>query len=190
MRRRKFITLLGGVAAWPLAARAQQPGKVPAIGLLGAAASSVWRPWTDAFVQRLGELGWIEGRTITIEYRWAEGRPERFAEIAAEFVRRNVDVIVTAESAVAAVKQATSTIPIIIALGPDPIAAGLVESLSRPGGNITGLSNVQIDLAGKRLELLREVVPNLRRLAILANVGHQTSMLEMDEVHCGAQARH
>jgi putative tryptophan/tyrosine transport system substrate-binding protein len=188
MKRREFITLVGGAAAaWPLAARAQQPGKVPAIGLLGAAAASVWRPWTDAFVQRLGELGWIEGRTITIEYRWAEGRPERFAEIAAEFVRRNVDVIVTAESAVAAVKQATSTIPIIIALGTDPIAAGLVESLSRPGGNITGLSNVQIDLAGKRLELLREVVPNLRRLAILANVGHHTSMLEMDEVQAAAR---
>src|SRR5262249_36724481 len=180
--RRELIAGLGGAAAWPLAARAQQTGKVPTIGLLGAAAASVWRPWTDAFVQRLGELGWIEGRTVTIEYRWAEGRPERFAEVAAEFVRRNVDVIVTAESAAAAAKQAPSTIPIVVALGTDPVAAGLVASLSRPGGNVTGLSNVQIDLAGKRLELLREIVPNLRRLAILVNVGHPASVLEMDEV--------
>jgi putative ABC transport system substrate-binding protein len=188
MRRREFIALLGGAAAaWPLAARAQQPRKHPTIGLLGAAAASVWRPWTDAFAQRLAELGWIEGRTVTIEYRWADGRPERFAEIADELVRRNVDVIVTAESAATAVKQATSTIPIIVALTSDPVAAGLVASLSRPGGNVTGLSNVQIDLAGKRLELLREVVPDLRRLAILANVGHQASVLEMDEVQAAAR---
>jgi ABC-type uncharacterized transport system substrate-binding protein len=188
MRRREFITLLGGAsAAWPLAAAAQQSGKVPTIGFLGAATALVWRPWTDAFVQRLGELGWIEGRTVTIEYRWAEGRPERFAEIADEFVRRNVDVIVTAESAAVVVKQATSTIPIIVAIGTDPVAAGLVASLSRPGGNVTGLSNVQIDLAGKRLELLREIVPNLRRLAILANVGHRASVLEMDEVQAAAR---
>jgi putative tryptophan/tyrosine transport system substrate-binding protein len=188
MRRREFITLLGGAAvAWPLAARGQQRGKTPTIGLLGAAAASVWRPWIDAFVQRLGELGWIEGHTVTIEYRWADGRPERIGEIAEEFVRRNVDVIVTAESAATVVKQATSTIPIIVALGTDPVAAGLVASLSRPGGNVTGLSNVQIDLAGKRLELLREVVPNLRRLAILANVGHQASVLEMDEVQAAAR---
>jgi putative tryptophan/tyrosine transport system substrate-binding protein len=188
IRRREFITLVGGAAvAWPLVVRAQQPGKPPTIGFLGAAAAGVWRPWTDAFVQRLGELGWIEGRTVAIEYRWAEGRPERYAEIADEFVRRNVDVIVTAESAVAAAKRATSTIPIIFAIGTDPLAAGLVASLSRPGGNVTGLSNVQIDLAGKRLELLREVVPNLRRLAILANVGQPSSLLEMDEVEAAAR---
>src|SRR6516164_6139996 len=153
--RRKFLaTFLGGAAAWPLAARAQQAGKLPTIGFLVPNTRAAASEWTDAFVQRLGELGWIEGRTVTIEYRWAEGRPERFAEVAAEFVRRNVDVIVT---------------------------AGLVTSLSRPGGNVTGLSNVQIDLAGKRLELLREIVPNLRRLAILVNVGHPASVLEMDE---------
>jgi putative ABC transport system substrate-binding protein len=187
MRRREFITLLGGAAAWPLGVRAQQAGKILTIGFLGASTASIWRPWTAAFVQRLGELGWIEGRTVMIEYRWAEGRPERFAEIAAEFVQRNVDVIVTAESAVAAVKQATSTIPVIFALGNDPVAAGLVASLSRPGGNVTGLSNVQTDLAGKRLELLREVVPNLRRLAILANIGHPASVLEMDEVQAAAR---
>jgi putative tryptophan/tyrosine transport system substrate-binding protein len=188
VNRRSFITLVGGAAAaWPLAARAQQPGKMPTIGLLGAAAAAVWRPWTDAFVQRLGELGWIEGRTVSIEYRWAEGRPERYAEIADEFVRRNVDVIVTAESAAAAAKQATSTIPIIFAIGTDPLAAGLVASLSKPGGNVTGLSNVQIDLASKRLELLREVVPNLQRLAILANVGQPSSQLEMDEVEAAAR---
>jgi putative ABC transport system substrate-binding protein len=133
MKRREFITLLGGVAAaWPLAARAQQSGKLPTIGFLGAATASVWGSWTTAFEQRLRELGWTKGRTIAIEYRWAEGRPERYAEIAAEFVRRKVDVIVTAGSAVPAVKQATSIIPIVFALAGDPVRAGLVASLARP----------------------------------------------------------
>ena len=128
--------------------------------------------WLLHFVQRLRELGWIEGRTVEIEYSWAEGRPERYAEIAAEFVQRKVDVIVTVGSAVPALKQATSVIPIVFAVAGDPVGAGLVASLSRPGGNVTGLSNQQSDLAGKRIELLREVVPDVRRLAILANVGH------------------
>jgi len=183
VRRREFITLLGGTAAaWPFAASAQQPAKLPTIGFLGTGSASAWHPWTTAFVQRLRELGWIEGRTIAIEYRWGDGRRERFAEIAAEFVRLKVDVIVTAGSAVAAVKQATSVIPIVFAMAIDPVAGGLVASLSRPGGNVTGLSNQQADLAGKRLELLREARPDLRRLAILANVGYIDSMLEMDEV--------
>ena len=129
--------------AWPLAARAQQPAKLPTIGFLGADAA-VWSPWTAAFVGRLRELGWIEGRTIAIEYRWAEGRPERIAEIAAEFVRLKVDVIVTTGTAVPTLKQATSVIPIVFALANDPVGGGLVASLARPGGNVTGLS-VQAD---------------------------------------------
>ena len=189
MIRREFITLLGGAAvAWPLAASAQQPAKMPTIGFLGAATASVWRPWTAVFVQRLSELGWVEGRTVAIEYRWAEGRPERYAEIAADFVRLKVDVIVTVASAVPAVKQATSVIPIVFALAIDPVRGGLVASLARPGGNVTGISNQGYDLAGKRLELLREVRPNLRRVAILANVGFPESVLEMGEVEVAARA--
>ena len=133
-------------------------------------------------MQRLRELGWIEGRTIAIEYRWAEGRDRRFAEIAAEFVRLKVDVIVTVGSAVPAVKQATSVIPIVFAISGDPIGMGLVESLARPGGNVTGLSSQATDLAGKRVELLREVIPGLRRLAIIANVGYPAAALDMREV--------
>jgi putative ABC transport system substrate-binding protein len=187
MRRREFITLLGGAAAWPLAAGAQQPAKMPTIGFLGTTAASGWRPWSAAFVQRLRELGWIEGRTVAIEYRWAEGRSERHAEIAAEFVRLNVDVIVTAGNAVPAVKRATSTIPIVFTLGADPVGAGLVASLSRPGGNVTGLSVQRTDTAGKRLELLSEALPGLRRLAILANVGFPDSVREMGEVEATAR---
>ncbi|MGC2046092.1 MAG: ABC transporter substrate-binding protein, partial [Pseudolabrys sp.] len=156
MRRRDFITLLGGAAAsWPLAVRAQQAGKLPTIGFLGADASA-FAPWTAAFVARMRELGWIEGRTIAIEYRWSEGRPERYAEIAAEFVRLKVDAIVTVGSAVPIVKQATTTIPIVFAVGIDPVGSGLVASLAKPGGNVTGLSLQANDLAGKRLELLRQ----------------------------------
>jgi putative ABC transport system substrate-binding protein len=141
MRRREFITLLGGTAtAWPLAARAQQPGKLPTIGVLGAATASAWSHWIAAFVQRLSELGWSEGRTVAIEYRWAEGRTERFAEMAAEFVQMNVRVIITAANGVLPAKQATSAIPIVFVLANDPVGTDLVASLARPGGNVTGLS--------------------------------------------------
>jgi putative tryptophan/tyrosine transport system substrate-binding protein len=188
MKRREFITLLGGAAlAWPIAARAQQPGKLPTIGYLGTAVPSAWSPWTAAFVQRLRELGWIEGRTVVIEYRWAEGRGERFAEIAAEFVRLKVDVIVTVGGAVLAAKQTTSVIPIVFAAAADPVSSGLVGSLARPGGNVTGLSLQQTDAAGKRLELLREVLPDLRRLAIMANVGYPAAVLDMNEVQVAAR---
>ena len=188
MRRREFITLLGGAAAaWPLAARAQQPAKLPTIGFLGASTPSAWSNWTAAFVQRLRELGWIEGRTVAIEYRWAEGRSERYTEIAAEFVRLKVDVIVTVGSAVVAAKQATSVIPIVFAIAVDPLGTGLVASLARPGGNVTGLSMQATDLAGKRLELLREVLPGLRRLAIMANVGYPASVVEIGEVQAAAR---
>ncbi len=186
MRRREFITLLGGASVWPLAARAQQPGKLPTIGFLGTSSASGWGPWNAAFVQRLRELGWIEGRTVEIEYRWAEGRSGRYLEIAAEFVRFKVDVIVTAGNATLEVQRATSTIPIVSAITADPVGAGLVGSLSRPGGNVTGLSVQRTDTAGKRLEILREVVPGLRRLAILANVGFPDSVQEMDEVQATA----
>jgi ABC-type uncharacterized transport system substrate-binding protein len=185
--RREFITLLGGAAAsWPVATRAEQAAKVPRIGYLGGATPSSQGKWVAAFVQRLRELGWIEGRTIAIEYRWADGRFERFAEIAAEFVQLKVDVIVTAGPPVFAAKQATSVIPIVFATVADPLSTGLVASLGRPGGNVTGLSLTSPELASKRLELLREVVPGLRRLAILANADYPPAVRELDEVDSAA----
>jgi putative ABC transport system substrate-binding protein len=188
LRRREFITLLGGAAGWPLGASAQQAAKLPTIGFLVAGTPSSHGQWVAAFVQRLHELGWIEGRTVAIEYRWAEGRTERFDEIAAEFVRRKVDVIVTsATAAIVAAKQATSVIPIVFAAAGDPVGTGLVASLARPGGNVTGLSIQQTDVAAKRLELLREFVPGLRRLAILANVDGPAVLLDMREVQTTAR---
>jgi putative ABC transport system substrate-binding protein len=186
MQRRDFLGVLGGAAAWPLAASAQQPAKLPTIGFLGAASPSTWSSWTDAFVKRLRELGWIEGSTIVIDYRWAEGRSERFAEIAAELVRLKVDVIVTAGAAGLAVKKETSTIPVVLATANDPVGSGLITSFARPGGNVTGLSEQAPDLAGKRLGLLREVFPTARHLAILANVGYPAAVSEMREVQTTA----
>jgi putative ABC transport system substrate-binding protein len=188
MERREFITLLGAAAAWPLAARAQQPPRLPTIGYVGANTPSVESQRIDVFVQRLRELGWIEGRTIAIEVRWGEGRNERFAEIAAEFVRLKVDVIVTVGTpAAVAAQRATSVIPIVFAPSGDPVATGLVTSLARPGGNVTGLSAQATDSAAKRLELLREVVPDLRRLAILGDAGNPQGVLEMGEVQAAAR---
>jgi putative ABC transport system substrate-binding protein len=140
------------------------------------------------FVQRLAELGWTEGRNVAIEVRWGEGRSERFTQIAAEFVRLRVDVIVTGGNAALAVKQATSVIPIVFAVAADPVGSGLVSSLARPGSNVTGLSMGSVDVVGKRLELLREVVPNLRRLAIMANAGYSATVLEMNEAQKAARA--
>jgi putative tryptophan/tyrosine transport system substrate-binding protein len=188
--RREFIILLGGstAAAWPLSARAQQPGKLPTIGFL-AAHPSIESPRIAAFVQRLRELGWTDGRNLAIEYRWAEGRNERYAENAAELVRLKVDVIVTiATPPTVAAKQATAIIPIVFAAASDPVGTGLVASLARPGGNVTGLSNQISDAGGKKIELLREVVPGLRRLAILANVGNPASVLDMGEAEATARA--
>jgi putative ABC transport system substrate-binding protein len=188
MKRREFIVALGGAAAWPAAGLAQQPSKLPTIGFLGGQTPAAQSQWVAAFVQRLRELGWSEGRNVVIEYRWAEGRTERSAEIAAEIVRLKVDVIVTAgTTTVVAAKQATSVIPIVFAAAGDPVGNGLVGSLSRPGGNVTGLSNQAIDLASKQVELLREVVPNLRRLAILANTGAPNAILEISEVQDAAR---
>jgi putative tryptophan/tyrosine transport system substrate-binding protein len=189
MRRREFITLLGGAAAaaWPFAAHAQERTRLPIIGVLGVSTSFNWSQWTAAFVERLGELGWSDGRNVAIEYRWAGGRGERFTEIAAEFVRLNVDVIVTVGSAVVAAKQVTSTIPIVFAIAVDPVGTGIVASLARPGGNATGLSTQTTELAGKRVELLREVFPGLRTFAIIANVGYAGSVLEIAEVQSAAR---
>ena len=181
MRRREFIALVGGTAAaWPLVARAQKSGKVPIIGFLGATTPSVWSTFVAAFLQRLREFGWIDGSTVAIEYRWAQGRDELYAEFAAEFVRLNVDVIVTAGTdATMAAEKTTSEIPIVFAAVGDPVGTGLVASLARPGGNVTGLSNEQTDLAGYRLELLQEVVPSVRRVALLGNIGSSVILLEM-----------
>ena len=188
MRRREFITLIGGAAfSWPLAARAQQPAKLPTIGYLGTAAASAWAPWTAAFVQRLHELGWIEGRTITIQYRWAEGRTERYAEIAAEFVRLKVDVIVSGGNAAVAAKQASTIVPIVFTMVDDPVGSGLIASLARPGGNVTGLAINHADLAGKRLALLCEVVPGLHRVGIMANVEYPFAVLEVGEFETAAR---
>jgi putative tryptophan/tyrosine transport system substrate-binding protein len=189
VRRREFVTLLGRAAvAWPLVATAQQPGTPPTIGFLGSSTAISQGAWAAAFVQRLRELGWIEGRTIKIEYRWGEGRPDRFVEIAAEFVRLQVDVIfaMATEPALAA-KQATAVIPIVCPVAGDPIGSGLVASLARPGGNVTGLSSQSRDLGAKRLEHLLEILPNLRRLALLVNAEARAGMLEMKEVEAAAQ---
>jgi putative tryptophan/tyrosine transport system substrate-binding protein len=189
MKRRTFITLLGGAAAaWPLAARAQQPRKLPTIGFMGAATPSAWSDWVAVFVQRLRDLGWIEGRTVAIEYRWAEGRRDRLIEIAAEFVKIKVDVIFAPVTVAAlAAREATSIIPIVFALVGEPVATGLVASLARPGGNVTGTSNQSTDLGSKRLEILREVVPGLRRLAILVNVGNPANVIEVSRIRAVAE---
>jgi putative ABC transport system substrate-binding protein len=188
MRRRDFITIVGGVAAWPLAARAQQQaGRLPIIGLLATGSAFSNGPWFAAFAQRIRELGWIEGQTVAMEYRWAEGRPERYAAFAVEFVRMPVDVVFTTVPAVPALKQATSVIPIVFALGSDPVGGGLVASLSHPGGNVTGLSTQATDLASKRIGILREVFPQLRLLALLGNVYTPEIVLEMRQVEEAAQ---
>ena len=188
MRRRQFITLLGGAAAaWPLAARAQHA--IPVIGLMGSGSAAAQSHLTAAFLQRLRELGWTEGRNLKIEYRWGEGRNERFAEIAAEFVRLKVDLILTHNTPpTLAAKQATSVLPIVFATAGDPVGTGIVASLARPGGNITGLSGQAADTAGKRVELLRDLIPDLRRLAIFLADDSPLTALEADEVQGAARA--
>jgi ABC-type uncharacterized transport system substrate-binding protein len=190
MKRREFITLLGGAAAagWPLAGRAQQRATLPTIGFLGTSTPAAWSQWVAPFIQRLHELGWIEGRTVAIEYRWAQSRPERFSEIADEFARLRIDLIVTAGVvSVTAVKRVTSTIPIVFALMNDPVGSGVVASLGRPGGNVTGLSSQLTDLPGKRVEMLRELVPGLSRIALMANVGFPDAVQEMQEFEVTAK---
>jgi putative ABC transport system substrate-binding protein len=186
MRRREFITLFGSAAVIaPHAARAQQSGKVATIAYLGVD-EPYWRPRSVAFVQRLRELGWIEDRTVKIQYYWTQARPERVVELAAEILAQKVDVIVTYGGAVTALKKATTVIPIVFAVANDPIGSGLIASLSQPGGNVTGLSLEVTELAGKRLQLLHQVVPSLRRLAVLFDVGYSGSELQMREVQTAA----
>jgi putative ABC transport system substrate-binding protein len=187
MRRREFLGVLGGAAAMPLAARAQQPGRLPTVGIFSSASPAAWAPWTAAFAQRLHELGWVEGRTVTIEYRWTQGRTERVAEIAAEMVQLKPDVIVSAGTNVPLLRQAAPATPIVFAIGRDPLGEGLVASLARPGGNITGLSSQVTDLAGKRLGLLREVVPGIRRIAVLAEPHDPGSERERNEALAAAR---
>jgi putative ABC transport system substrate-binding protein len=189
MQRREFITLVGGAAAaWQIATRAQQPARLSTIGFLGSGAPFSMNDWIDAFVQRLSELRWVVGNTVAIEYRLAEARNDRFAELAAELVRLKVDAIVTAGTpSVLALMQATSSIPIVFVAVGDSVANGLVKALARPGGNVTGLSNLTRDLAGKRVEILREAIPGLRRLAILANVANVAVVLEMRDAQAAAR---
>jgi ABC-type uncharacterized transport system substrate-binding protein len=170
MRRREFISVIGGTAVWPFAARAQQAGKLPTIGYLAANAEAADRPRRNAFARRLAELGWVDGRNVRIEYRWADGDIKRAAEIVRELVSIPVNLITTnGDAYVIAIKKATATIPVVFASAGDPVGNGLIESLARPGRNVTGVSMQLTETVGKRIELLREVVPNLRRLAIMFN---------------------
>jgi putative tryptophan/tyrosine transport system substrate-binding protein len=182
MRRREILLALGGaVIAWPLPVGAQQ-STMPTLGVLGAATASSQAGWVAAFTQRLSDLGWIEGRNIRFEYRWVEGHAERYADFAAEFVRLKVDIIFAmGTDAALAAKKATTVIPIVFPVSGDPVATGIVASLARPGANVTGLSNLAADLAAKRLGLLREILPDLKRLAILFNAGTPAPTLEMQE---------
>ena len=184
MKRREFIALLGSAVAWPPAASAQQTPRLPTIGSPSPMTASVENRRVAAFVQRLRELGWIEGRTFAIKIRWAEGCNERAAEIVAEFVRQKVDVIVSRGSV--SVLAAKQVIPIVFAGAGDPVSTGLVVSPAQARGSGTGLSLQQSDLTGRQLELLREVVPALRRLAILANAGNPITLLDMREVEAAA----
>jgi putative ABC transport system substrate-binding protein len=188
LKRREFITVFVGASAWPLVGRAQSPRKLRTIGFLVSGAPVSHGPWFGALAERLRELGWIENRNIKIEYRWAEGRPELYTEIANEFVRMNVDVIVALGAGpVLAAKRATTTIPIVFPASGDPVGTGLVQSLKQPGGNVTGLSLQQAELGTKRIELLREVLPNLRRLAILTNLSNPVNQVELGEIQGTAQ---
>jgi putative tryptophan/tyrosine transport system substrate-binding protein len=186
MRRREFLAGFGGVVASSLSARAQQTTKLPVIGFMGAATPSAWGSWTAAFVKRLSELGWVDGKTIKIEYRWAEGSEKRYAEIGAELVKLDPRVLVAVGGDSA--RKATSTIPIVVALMSDPVGTGLVSSLARPGGNITGMSIQSTDLAGKRIELLKEAISTLHRFAILAYVDYAGTMLDVGAIHTASKS--
>ena len=181
MRRRDFLVTVGGIAASPFAVRAQQKTRLPVVGFMGAATPAAWSPWTSAFARRLEELGWIDGKTVRIEYRWAEGSEERYDQIGAEFVRLGANVLVAVGGDAA--RKATSTIPIVVALMSDPVGTGLVSSLARPGGNLTGMSIQTTDLAGKRIELLKEAIPTLKRFAILAYVDYAGTVRDVEAIH-------
>jgi putative ABC transport system substrate-binding protein len=183
MKRREFITLVGGAATWPLAARAQQPKKIPRVGLLSTFSPSEAMPWHQALREGLRHLGWVEGENITVEHRYAESRLDRLPALASDLVRLNVDLIVADTMSPAfAAKNATQTIPIVIASGSDLVASGLADSLARPGGNITGLDQIAPELGGKRLELLKEILPKLSRVVVLWSPRNQTSTRNWNEL--------
>jgi putative ABC transport system substrate-binding protein len=190
MRRRQFITLLGGAAAtWPLAARAQQPAKIPRIGFLGNSTATMEANLIGPLRDGLRELGYEEGRNVIIEFRWADGKYDQFPALVAELLAAKVDVIITAGTpATLAIKKATSTVPLVyIAVG-DPVGTGVVPNLGRPGGNITGLSSIAPDLEGKRLELLREVVPKLSHVAFFLNPANAFHTASMRQARVAAQS--
>ena len=188
MRRREFLSGLAGVtAAWPLPLHAQQSARRPTIGLIIPGSQDTYGGRVAILIKRLNELGWIDGRTAAIEYRWAE--EQRFDEIAAEFVRLKVDIIFTSGTPpTVAAQRATSEIPIVFAPSGDPVASGLVKSLARPGGNSTGLSNQTVETAGKRLALLREMVPGLRRVAVIAKANNASATIELHQAEAAAAA--
>ena len=190
MKRRDFVALIGGAAAWPLAARAQQPARVRTIGFLlpGGSRTTVMRAQLEAFRQGLKEYGWIEGHNISVEYRFAEGKEDALAEFAAELARLRLDAIVAeGTAAIRAAKTVAQTIPIVMATSTDPIGNGLVASLHRPGGNVTGLSLQTAELAGKRLQLLTEIVPGLARVAVLSNPLNPSIAAAVEQTKAAAQ---
>jgi putative tryptophan/tyrosine transport system substrate-binding protein len=189
MKRREAIMLLSGAAAaWPITARAQQLSRVPRIGVLLLGTPTSFAPRTQAFVEGLRDLGYVEGRTVAIEWKWGQDRDDLLPDLAAELVRSQVDVIVTGGTPpTKALKNATRTIPIVMAIVGDPVAAGLVDSLARPGGNVTGFSIVATDLSGRRLQLLKEIVPGLSSVAVMSNLANPQSQMELRETQSAAR---